>query len=312
MEPKILTKYLQNEFNCSAHSLYYKLKKFGIERKIEGRISYLTHDEMRVLFKDKFSKIEGPKSFCWHNHKGGVGKTTLNREFAIRLSSLGYRVLIVDADLQANTTASFGYSPNSSDTYSLTDVSEGMDASDAIINICPGLDILPSNVKFFMFEDFIGKQDPKKIKNIMGNLLSSVSHNYDIITFDTPPANLRSVAAILAYSEIAVIPIIPDDFSVQGLQQLTNRIYQMNEHLGLDVKIKIVINKYDKRIAESDALYKSLIMSSDFVDILVKSEIKTDQHIFNARKNKGSLFESTKQARIRSCEDLDFMIKDLV
>jgi len=310
MEPKLLMSFLKEEYRCSVQSVYSKLTKLGIEKNLVGRTSYLNYSQARQLFKSKWESFDAPQTYCWHNNKGGVGKTSISREFAIRVNSLGGRVLVVDADSQCNTTSSFGIDYHSSDTKSLANIlNEEMDIKDAIINRSDGLDILPANIESFLIEDIIYDMD---IENLFKEMFSSIEKDYDVITFDTPPANTRIVTALLSYVKTTVIPLIPDDFSIEGLKLVVNRTLNLNELTGSKTNIKILINKFDRRISESDILFKSIQASEEIRDMCISSKIRVDQSIFNSRKEKSSIYESLNQSRIRSCEDIDFMVRELI
>lgn len=310
LEPKLLMSFLKDEYRCSVQTIYSKLASLGIEKHRKGRTSYITHSQARTLFKDKWGKFNNPLTFCWHNNKGGVGKTTINREFAIRISSLGGRVLIVDADPQCNTTNSFGIDDQSPTTKSLTNVlKKEVNIKDAIINVAPGIDVLPANIESFLFDDLIADYDRTCL---FKDILTEVEPDYDVITFDTPPGNTRIVVALLGYVHTAIIPLIPDDFSIKALKMVITRIMHINKVNDNKTNIKIIINKFDRRIAQSEVLHKSIRSSKDIIDMCINSEIRIDQNIFNARDSGSSIYESLNQTRIRACEDIDFMVRELV
>ncbi len=310
MEPKLLMSFLKEEYRCSVQSIYSKLSKLGIEKNLVGRTSYLNHSQARQLFKSKWESFDAPQTYCWHNNKGGVGKTTINREFSIRINSLGGRVLIIDADPQCNTTNSFGIDDQSSKTKSLTNILKGeVNIKDAIVKISEGLHVLPANIESFLFDDLISDKDRK---TLFKEMLAPIEKDYDVITFDTPPGNTRIVIALLAYVETAVIPLIPDDFSIKALKMVITRIMQIDKINNNSTNIKILINRYDRRISESQVLFDSIHASEDIIHMCIKSQVRVDQNIFHARKEGSSIYESLNQSRIRACEDIDFMVRELI
>lgn len=310
MEPKLTIKYIADDFRHSPTTIFYKLENIGINKKIEGRSSYITHSDARILYKDRL-KESNLKIFSFHTFKGGVGKTTCSREIGIRLSSLGLRTLLVDGDPQGNLSSSLNINIYDKNLLFFDDLLlNKCQVEQTILSIGNGLDLIPSNENLFFIEDELAKLD--NLATHLEPIFNPIADKYDVIIFDTPPSNTRVLATINSYTDTIVIPVEPDDFSIEGLKNVIKRIQQMDKNLNSTTKIKILINKYDGRRKESEQLMNSLFGSSSTVQLTIKSYIRVDEKILSARKNKKSIFESSNQTRIKACEDFDLIVRELM
>jgi len=310
MEPKLTISYIADDFRCSPTTVSYKLENMGIKKQISGRTSYITHSDARILYQDRLKAFPF-RSISFHAFKGGVGKTTNSREIGIRCSSLGFRTLLVDGDPQGNLSASLGVDVYDSKNNYLENVLLGKcDIKKAILNIADGLDLVPSSENLFFIEENLSKLD--NIENLLVPIMETIKMNYDVVIFDTPPANSRVLATINSYVDTIVIPVEPDDFSINGLKNVIKRINSMNNKLDKNTQIKILINKYDARKKESERLMNDLFGNKSTFPLTFKSYLRVDEKILNSRKDKKSIFETANQSRIKACEDFDLIFRELM
>jgi len=164
------------------------------------------------------------------------------------LAILEKRILLVDADPQANCTSGLGIQiPQGG--YSIYDcIINNVPATDAILTTAtPNLFILPSHI------DLVGAElelvPRMRREYILQSVLDKVSDDYDYILIDCMPSlGLLTINAMTAADSI-LIPIQCEIYSLEGLQKLKNTINLVKDHLNPDLEIEgLVVTMYDSRL----------------------------------------------------------------
>jgi chromosome partitioning protein len=191
--------------------------------------------------------------YCFANQKGGVGKTTTAVNLSAYLAAGGHRVLLVDADSQANTTSSLGIDKQR-DEPSLYDViMGGTSPPEAIIRIdrpalhgC--LDLLPSSVELAGAEVELAGQPQGEREYRLKHALEPLRRQYDYVLIDCPPSlGLLTLNALTA-SDAVLIPLQCEYLALEGLMQLTNTISLVLRGLNRNLRILgIVLTMFDSR-----------------------------------------------------------------
>ena len=160
------------------------------------------------------------------NLKGGVAKTTTVVNMAAILARKhGKRVLVVDADSQANTTEFFGGVPDAADT--LSDMLRGNCKSSVIFHSnFDGVDLLAADESLMDLD--LSKVEGKQVDvACLKTKLRQLRNDYDYVFIDCPPAfNAASAAALLAADDV-LIPMKLDAFSLRGMANLMRQIRNM-------------------------------------------------------------------------------------
>lgn len=189
------------------------------------------------------------------NQKGGVGKTTVSVNLAAGLALNKKRVLLIDADLQSNTTQSLGLKPNEKGEAVLdlfASLTKQCQMKQAILqrplyhlHKKGVLDVLPASIALSGFDQLVRALPNKQI--LMKQMLQN-HRDYDYILIDCPPSlGLLTINALVAAHEV-LIPVQPEFFGLQGLSQILDTIKLLQDSLNPDLKIGgIVCTRYNRR-----------------------------------------------------------------
>tara|TARA_A100001015_G_C15041264_1_gene739806 strand:+ start:1088 stop:1852 length:765 start_codon:yes stop_codon:yes gene_type:complete len=182
------------------------------------------------------------------NQKGGVGKTTTTVNLAASLGVLEKKVLLIDADPQANATSSLGLNNEDFDI-NIYQVFEHIgDIKKSIIKTdSPNLFIIPSHIDLVAVE--IELVDKPNREMMLKNALNKISDEFDYILIDCPPSlGLITLNALTASNSI-IIPIQCEYFALEGLGKLLNTIKSIQKiHNNLLEIEGMLLTMYDSRL----------------------------------------------------------------
>ncbi|MCL4132487.1 UNVERIFIED_CONTAM: hypothetical protein GTU68_062848 [Idotea baltica] len=192
------------------------------------------------------------------NQKGGVGKTTTAINLSASLAILENKVLIIDADPQANATSGLGILEDQID-YSLYDcMINNTDMAEAIIPTqTENLHIVPSSI------DLVGAElelvSRFKREYILRDLIRPIKENYDYIIIDCLPSlGLITINALTAANSI-LIPIQCEIYALEGLSKLKNTISLVKNQLNPQLEIEgIILSMFDRRLRLANVVVKEV------------------------------------------------------
>jgi len=174
------------------------------------------------------------------NQKGGVGKTTTAVNLAASLAVAEKKVLLIDADPQANATTSLGYHRNDYE-FNIYHVLIGTKKlSDVILKTTlPTLHIAPSNIGLVGVEkEYYDAGNSKGRELILKRAIAQVKKDYDYIIIDSPPALGPMTINALSASNSVIIPIQCEFFALEGLAQLLNTVKLVRKTINPKLVIK--------------------------------------------------------------------------
>ncbi|MHA7943549.1 ParA family protein [Formosa sp. 3Alg 14/1] len=214
------------------------------------------------------------------NQKGGVGKTTTSINLAASLGVLEKKVLLIDADPQANATSGLGIDIETVEigTYQLLEHTNT--AKEAILETeTPNLDIIASHIDLVAIEIELVDKDDREY--MLKRALAEVKDEYDFIIIDCAPSlGLLTLNALTA-ADAVIIPIQCEYFALEGLGKLLNTVKSVQKIHNPDLDIEgLLLTMYDSRLRLSNQVVEEV--QKHFNDMVFKTIIQRNVRLSEA------------------------------
>ncbi|MCL4119752.1 UNVERIFIED_CONTAM: hypothetical protein GTU68_066471 [Idotea baltica] len=192
------------------------------------------------------------------NQKGGVGKTTTSINLAASLGVLEKKVLLIDADPQANASSGIGIDIENVEIGTYQVLEHSNTAREAIVKTeTPNLDIIPAHIDLVAIE--IELVDKEAREYMLKKALAEVKDDYDYILIDCAPSlGLLTLNALTA-ADAVIIPIQCEYFALEGLGKLLNTIKSVQKIHNADLDIEgLLLTMYDSRLRLSNQVVEEV------------------------------------------------------
>lgn len=304
MDPKMLVTEAAETLKVTSQALHNQIKKKGLDFKKSKNRIYFSHNTAKILLGLVFT----PQVITFQIVKGGTGKTSICLAVGVRACLYGAKTLLIDLDQQGNLTKACGVSTQDKPIM-IEIINQGLKIEEGIVNVCAGLDILPSRIENALLDPSIMlKRFP--LEHLYKDMISPLKQVYDLILIDCPPALGSSVTAATLASDKVIAPVTPSEFSLAGLEITSNEIENIEKQFRTTVALCPLLNEYDARTTLSADTMRLLLGSQKYGKKLIRSVIRKSQEFENVLTKKATIFDSLGNNSAK--EDIDLLTRELL
>lgn len=210
------------------------------------------------------------KSYAFHLQKGGCGKSSLSSNISTMLSEHG-KTILVDCDPQGNSSS---YFITESPDYELADALQGKcDVIDSIVEVTDSFHIIPT----FGIDGTLKAYGENKLNDepfIFQDLAEELKRlGYDYVIYDLSPGMSRLEKCVLLAVDEVITPLLPEPFSVDGIEIFTNELEKVKKSFRVRIKHnKVVINNINESIEVHKRIRDKIQSYTDFIHFTIPQD----------------------------------------
>lgn len=234
-----------------------------------------------------FSMDPTHKIQMFYNVKGGTGKSTITAQFVMRAAMMGYRVLALDLDGQGHLTVNLDVL-DAHERPTVYDVLiNDLPMQDAIMNVAPGLDLVPANLGLCTIEIPLNQKPRREYR--LSEAIAKVADQYDLIVADTNPAASILNGSMLVAANLVNVVCATNPLSFHGMSLVMSTIEEMEREFRHTLKTRIIPNFYDSREVISQEVLGEL--RSQFGEFCADTVINKSADLNEATKRRNSVLD---------------------
>jgi chromosome partitioning protein len=212
--------------------------------------------------------------------------------------------LFVDLDQQANLTFALGLESEEHPVW-VDIVEKKTTAEKATLKVDEGIDLIPSSLNNSVLDRVLLNSHRNWAQAVKGPL-KEIQAFYDLIIIDTAP-NLSAInTAATCASDLVILPINPDKFSMSGLQKNMEDLEDLRREFDLHFESKILLTRFDARESTSHEILAQC--NEKYDKLLLKSYIRTSSEIKNTIRSQRTIFNTKSNAKT----DYDQVTRELL
>lgn len=248
------------------------------------------------------------KTISFLNYKGGVGKSTSTVNVAKALHDMGYRVLVVDADSQGNSSKMMGKKLSEGNDETLYEVmAKGLNIKECICidqDKDNSFDYVPSNHKLVYTEVELASKIARE--TVLRKALQPIQEYYDFILIDcTPTDGLVSQNAIAA-SDYIVVPLNGEPFAVDGMGKIIQRYKEIKEGVNENLQVLGYVFTLVKKCSLHDSTKEALKRQHEqqgWPGEIFQTEIKQNICLAESAAFRTNIFDYAERFNGKSIQD---------